>query len=342
MTASDGLETRIREWLADAAAERAPGRVLEGAQRRTLTTRQVAPFPGLGRLVGRPVGRTPMWVGTGLVAIAAVVALAIVGGLTLPGLTTKSSVAGDGHSVAWQTDVVTAAAADFFIEAGGQRYVGVPNATSVHSDPGDLHYWTLEAEWREHDREMRLYVYFAADDRDWWASEIRTYDGRDPADWIYYRGPFFKTPLGRAFQGDVDLASSDPTQGRLVMGDVRIAVRPQQSFVAPSGDWIVLTSDPFAAGGPLHCSAILQLTPAEAGRALNEKGYAVSWRLLDATSSDIPTAPPDGVVVLTAIGSSGELILFVSPTDGPGAKLAPKPPADCPGESPAASSPVKT
>jgi hypothetical protein len=339
MTASDDLEARIGQWMADVSAEHAPGRVLESAQGRSATARQVRPIPGLGRLVGPFATRGLRW-SAGLVAVAAVVALAVVGPSTLSGLVARSGAA-DSHPVAWHTDVVTLSAADLMIDAGGQRYVGVPRATGLNSDPGNLTYWTLEAEWGEHDREMRLYVYFAADDHDWWASEIRTRDGRDPADWIYYRGPFFKTPLGQTFVGDIDLSSSDPVPGRLVMRDVRIAVHPQQSFVTPAGDWTALTSDPFASGGPLRCSGILQLAPDEAGRALLAKGYAVSWRLMDPTSSDIPMAAPDGVIFDTAIGTSGELIMFVAPTGGPGAKPAAARPTDCPGASPAPSSTVE-
>ena len=44
--------------------------------------------------------------------------------------------------------------------------------------------------------EMRLNIYFASDGHDWWANEIRTYNGKSPGDWIEYTGTFFRTPLG--------------------------------------------------------------------------------------------------------------------------------------------------
>jgi hypothetical protein len=77
--------------------------------------------------------------------------------------------------------------------------------TRLTSDPGDRNYWTLEVEWTEHEVEQRLNMYFGSDGTDWWVDEIRTYDGYDPGEWVYAYGPFFKSPLGEAFEGDVQV-----------------------------------------------------------------------------------------------------------------------------------------
>lgn len=117
------------------------------------------------------------------------------------------------------------------IEAGGQRFQAHA-PIDVHSDPGQPNaYTTLEITWTEHDVEMRLYLYFASDGQDWWATEIRTYNGASPGDWITYTGEFFRTPLGQPFAGDVDLRSDDGS-GRLQLPGLRLRaflVSPNES-----------------------------------------------------------------------------------------------------------------
>lgn len=337
MTAHDELERRLAGWLGEAGQVRAPDRVLDRAMRRTIATGQLPGLPGLGRLVG-PTASPFAQVGTALAAVAAVALVAAVGLTAMAGRPPQPPGVGAGNTVLWQTEVVSLEATDFFIEAGGQRYLGAPGAMRVRSDPGDLNYWTLEVEWRENDREMRLNFYFAADEGDWWVSEIRTYDGRDPADWITYKGVFFKRPLGQAFAGDVDVSSSLPFPGRLAFRDLRLAVRPQPSFFAPPGGGIVLASDPFERGGPLHCSGILQTTPAQAERTLLTLGYRLSWRYQYSTGpgsgySEKHLTASDGVITSSGVGSSGELIVFVAPPNDPQNRPAAFP-SDCPSPTP--------
>jgi len=52
---------------------------------------------------------------------------------------------------------------------------------------------------------MRLVFNFRNDGKEWWSDEIRTYNGRTPGDWIYYRGEFFRSPLGTRFQGSLEI-----------------------------------------------------------------------------------------------------------------------------------------
>ncbi len=104
----------------------------------------------------------------------------------------------------------------------------------VHSDPGSPDYTTLELEWEENDREMRFYAYFSADAKSWWADEIRTYDGQVDADWLWYTGPFFKSPIGQPFKGDVDLMNdkSDRIRGEIHIHGLTLSTsltgRPRQ------------------------------------------------------------------------------------------------------------------
>ena len=123
-----------------------------------------------------------------------------------------------GWSVDWKTNVVNLSADDFYIEAGGVKYVANVTGLEITSDPGDAASCTLELIWNEHGNEMRLNMYFRSDGTYWWANEIRTYDSQSPnSDWIYYTGVFFKSKLGSAFAGDVDLTcdANSSIQGKI-------------------------------------------------------------------------------------------------------------------------------
>jgi hypothetical protein len=113
------------------------------------------------------------------------------------------------NPVAWTTPTVSLTADDFWIIADGQRFIGNPAGLSLHSDPGDATYTTLELTWDERDVEMRLNIYFSAGPTGWWSPEVRTYDAQpDPnANWLYYDGTFFKSAIGAAYRGDVDLTT---------------------------------------------------------------------------------------------------------------------------------------
>jgi hypothetical protein len=112
-------------------------------------------------------------------------------------------------------------------------------------------------------------------------------------------------------------------------------VGPKVGFAAPADGGIVLPpgSMPFATDGPLHCSGILQMTPAEAHRSLLELGYRVSWRKVTATLGDwqAQVEPPEGVIgdYTPVVLMDGAIVIAVVPFDHPDASVVPKP-ADCP------------
>lgn len=105
------------------------------------------------------------------------------------------------NPISWSTDNAQLRAEGFYILAGSQSFNASPGGVSISSDPGNYYYTTLESTWRENNREMRLFMYFGGDEDEWWVDEIRTYNGQEHGDWIYYQGPFFKSPRGTAFQG---------------------------------------------------------------------------------------------------------------------------------------------
>ena len=240
--------------------------------------------------------------------------------------------------VQWRTNVVALAADSVTIDANGKELRAETANMRVHSDPGSLTYWTLELTWLEAALEQRIDLYFKADAVSWWIDEIRVYDNVGPnPEWASFaRGPHLRTQLGAAFEGDIDLIGQGRAGPvRLRMDGVVLAVAPQPSFVEPPGGGVALRTDPFESGGPLHCSGILQLSPREAEVALQGFGYRLSWRFEYSTGPNTGygekalKAPLVGFISGTAIGSDGEMIVFVEDPARPSRQAAAFP-ADCP------------
>lgn len=108
---------------------------------------------------------------------------------------------GPQNPIEWRTDRVLLQAENFYIVANDQKFLGNTGNVILHSDPGGYGYTTLEAGWQEYGVEMRLYMYFYGNEKEWWVEEIRTYNGLNPGDWITYKGPYFKSPRGSTFNG---------------------------------------------------------------------------------------------------------------------------------------------
>jgi len=120
------------------------------------------------------------------------------------------------NPINWRTDHAWLAADHFYIEANGERYYSTDIDFTLHSDPPfppTDDYTTLEASWTENGVEMRYYIYFNRNEDHWWTTEMRTYDGEDPGDWITYIRDinYFEGPLGQAYTplGDVVFTSND-------------------------------------------------------------------------------------------------------------------------------------
>jgi hypothetical protein len=136
---------------------------------------------------------------------------------------------GSATPVRFTTPQVSFAADGLAIDAGGKTFTTNATAVEVHSDPGTPNtYTTLELDWTEHGVGMRLYIYFTSDGHNWWSNEIRTYNGNAQGDWIYYRGTFFRAPLGTAFTGTVDLVATEGT------GHLRLTNLHLQPFLRPA------------------------------------------------------------------------------------------------------------
>lgn len=289
-----------------------------------------------------------------LVATAVIVLLALGGGaMWVGGGGRGTTTLGGGNRVLWQTNVVQFDAADFWIEANGQRFTGTNMSPDVRSDPGDPTYRTLEVAWKENATEMRMTLSFDGDQATGasWVKEIRIYDGKPNGDWLTATGKWAAVPLGATWSGDLDVTFPNGTgvgggPARLHAAGLLLRSNPFDGVTKPVGPAIKLGEHdrPFSVGGPLHCSGILQMTPQEAEATLLKLGYQVSWRLQTTTgpntgNSQPMARAPDGIITQEGLpGTSGELIMFVAPKGDPNAKPLTFP-ADCPGPDPNAPPP---
>jgi hypothetical protein len=216
----DDLESRLRELFErQAAGVDASARVWDDA-----------PMVAVDELAARRRSR-PRSALLAVVAVAASVLLVIGIVAAAPGRdgVRVGGQPGTGAPVHFETQQVRFDANSLRIDANGKTFTSAGTNVDVHSDPGTTTYQTLELDWQEHGVEMRLYFYFGADAHFWWVSNLATYNGRSQPDWIGYRGPLFRTPLGSAFAGDVDLVPDGaPSGARLHIAAMRL-----QPFLPP-------------------------------------------------------------------------------------------------------------
>jgi hypothetical protein len=164
------------------------------------------------------------------VAAAVLVVVGIIGAAPTRDAVRVGGSPGTAAPLHFATEQVRFDASALNIEANGQTFTAAGAVVGVHSDPGWDTYQTLELEWQEHGVPMRLYIYFGADAHDWWVSSFTTYNGRSEPDSIEYRGPFIRTPLGVAFDGDVNLVpAAAPLDAHLHITNLRL-----QPFLPPA------------------------------------------------------------------------------------------------------------
>ena len=263
--------------------------------------------------------------GSAAVAAVALIMVGVLAGIVVFYAAPRPLAPGSGvdpRALSWGTDIVLLEADGLVIEAAGRQF-RPPADASVISDPGGATYRTLEMTWFEDAVEMRLNMYFAANESSWWVSEIRTYDGRPQGEWIIYTGRFFESPRGGSYEGDVDLSGANARgPGSLRIEQMRLtafapgtgpqpftncrAIGPVPDFL---GQPVVSESDPDLS----QFGVVPGMQAHEAGASLQHHGICHEFRLeyVALNYSQVWCVPPPGPVREAAFGSGGQVILFI-------------------------------
>lgn len=160
----------------------------------------------------------------------------------------QDSVATAPPAFQMATPMVHLEASSIEVTVAGRTFTPT-RAVEVQGDPGTWQeYTTLELTWFEDDVEMRIYIYFTSDGTDWWADEIRTYDGAAEGEWITAEGEYFRRPLGTPFIGDLSLDNLK------LEGLMLEAFRQPEACQNPDGD-LAIVSDVFIIYGTVGVGA---------------------------------------------------------------------------------------
>jgi hypothetical protein len=182
-------------------------RVVMTSQADAMRVPDARPGQQMARVIDIPTARRPVR----LLMVAAAAVLVVVAVVALTQRRDGSSGVADPAAagalpVHFETPTVVLDAGSVQVILGDQTFAPTADLR-VESDPGTPNeYTTLELTWHEGGVEQRINMYFQSDGVDWWANEIRTYDG-NRADWMEpaAQGQYFKSPLGTAYTGNVDL-----------------------------------------------------------------------------------------------------------------------------------------
>ena len=279
------------------------------------------------------LGRFPS-MAAALVGVTLVVTLLGVVVMGYAGSSFPGAGAGGQRNFEWQTQVASLAADSVTISTNGHVF-RPPKDAQLHSDPGTPTYRTLEMEWHEQGVEQRLYIYFAADDTNWWVNEMRTRDGADPAEWLYFpHTTQIGAPLGESFIGDINL-SADNANAQLRMTNARLTAFTPGTGInyAPGCEMVGPAPDPN--GGPVsdhfnpdvpHVALQAGMSAKDADARLNAAGTCHEFRFEYPASNhgQIWCSAPPGNVREWVYGDMGQLILFVEA--GPAETLSPDAP----------------
>lgn len=220
----------------------------------------------------------------------------------------------------FETPTVLLDAASVEVTVANKTFVP-PSDVLVEGDPGiGNESTTLELTWHDQGVEQRISIYFTSDGTNWWATEIRTYDGNANAEWITEQGEYFKSPLGHAFVGDLYLPN-------LKIHDMHLeAFRRPSACDSPTGPLALIANFPnidSVAGG---YGATLKLVDTTTCLPVAVSNYTFEYQSDDPTVAtlsspqlDIPDYPPTLTRVDLRLMSPGQTVIHVSAKDQAGA-----------------------
>ena len=239
--------------------------------------------------------------------LVATAALVIVGLVVLSNRGGDDSPAAGGGTTAfsWTTSRVVFTSNNFTIDVGGQRYSPTGVHVDVNTDPGDATYATLELSWQEHGVPMNVNVYFAADAANWWVTEMRTYNGKEPAgaDWVTFMGDEFRTPLGGTYSGDVNLTATEGgVTSHLQIGGMTLALLPSTNTVTSSSV-------------PPSYATLPTATPgADASTTAPEQWYTVQPQDTLATIAELFGVTTETIAIFNGWADGGSHVMVASST----------------------------
>lgn len=124
-------------------------------------------------------------------------------------------------SINWKTSTTSLRGDTFAIQVNGKTF-NAQDATVTVQGAGTDTAATLEASWNEKSTEMRVFMNLSYAPGDFWrVTELKTYDGKTPGNWISYPG-FVGNESGKPYSNPVfDLRSKDG-KGRIQLRNMRL------------------------------------------------------------------------------------------------------------------------
>ncbi len=234
---------------------------------------------------------------------AFVISLAM-GAVVTPALAQSDSPTG---SINWATPYVSLTSNPFSISTPNGTFVGSSDGRWVQSDPGSDTYTTLEATWHEHGVEMRMFIYFAQENGQWRVTELRTYDGNQRGEWIYYDGTAFGTQaVGQAINKDNFTLTSRDGSGHVSFGTLQLqAFLPHPSpSLSPAGYYIEpkpYGTVAFGVSTPNSGYNIIAVVRNTQGQIVTDQSdFHFTWTSQDPTIVTVQpdSVPPNGQCIL--------------------------------------------
>ncbi len=149
--------------------------------------------------------------------------------LTLPPYPTATEVTNPVSTVypfaesgiQWKTSTTSLRGDTFSVQVNGKKFDAQDSSVFVQGS-GTQTEATLEASWTEQNTEMRVFLGLTYAPGDYWRiTELKTYDGKNPGNWIIYPG-FVGNESGKPYINPVfDLRSKDG-KGRIQLRNMRL------------------------------------------------------------------------------------------------------------------------
>lgn len=136
---------------------------------------------------------------------------------------------------------------NFYISLwAGQFYGSQPMTINSNIGSPSASTTTLETIWQENGVEMRMFMYFKADlqYKSWYLYELRTYDGDNPGDWVYYKvddingNPLVSAELGKPFNSGylyfeaIKRSNESISRGSITFENIRLT--PFKNYKTPT------------------------------------------------------------------------------------------------------------